>query len=363
VGFVPCKKRNNEPGNAATARSATIAPLVMAITPRCAACVDKRMSIDVARIAVTKFIGFSFALAILLAAFGARADAVPERVTFLSADGGTLLTGYLFVPAHPGAARGPAVVMMHGRAGAYSTNANGRYDATTLSQRHAAWGRLWAEQGYVALMVDGFGPRGYAQGFPRFSYGARPAELNEVTVRPLDAYGALAYLRARPDVAADRIGLQGWSNGGSATLAAMASGAASNTGAGFRAALAFYPACALKGQFDSGYLPYAPVQVFQGTADEEVSPRRCNELVERSKTDGGAIGIRLYRGATHGFDDPGSKRQRIDENAAATEDAVQRSLQFFAKYLGGPAGSPSQQSSIARSPCRRASVATKPFGC
>jgi dienelactone hydrolase len=157
-----------------------------------------------------------------------------------------------------------------------------------------------------------------------------------VTIRPLDAYGALAYLRRRPDVAADRIGLQGWSNGGSATLAAMSAAAAARNGVGFRAALAFYPACTLKGQFDDGYLPYAPVQVFHGTADEEVSPRRCGELVKRSQADGGAIEIRFYRGATHGFDDPGQKRQSNEANALATSDAVRRSLQFFAEQLQAP---------------------------
>jgi len=226
--------------------------------------------------------------------------------------------------------------MMHGRAGAYSTNAKGRYDASTLSQRHVAWGELWAAQGYVALLVDGFGPRGYAQGFPRFSYETRPAELNEVTVRPLDAYGALAYLRTRPDVAPDRVGLQGWSNGGSAALATMETRTPGRAGTGFRAALVFYPACGLKGQFEDQYLPYAPVQVFHGTADEEVSPRRCGELVERSKTEGGAIEIRFYPGASHSFDDPGTKRQSNEANAVATEDAVQRSLRFFADQLQGP---------------------------
>ncbi len=277
------------------------------------------------------------AAAILLSACGAgvRAETIPERVSFPSTDGRTMLTGYLFAPTqHKG--RVPAIVMMHGRAGAYSTNANGRYDATTLSQRHRAWGELWASHGYVALMVDGFGPRGYAQGFPRFSYDARPPELDEVTIRPLDAYGALAYLRTRPDVAADRIGLQGWSNGGSATLATMSAAAPGRTGAGFRAALAFYPACALKGRFDDQYPPYAPVQVFHGMADEEVSPRRCGELVERGQAGGGAIDIRFYRGATHGFDDPGEKRQSNEANTVATGDAMQRSLQFFAKHLRGP---------------------------
>jgi carboxymethylenebutenolidase len=176
-----------------------------------------------------------------------------ERVELASADGRTTLVGYLFRPAVQPGTRVPAVVMMHGRAGAYSTRANGTYDATTLSQRHQFWGRWWAQQGYLALLVDGFGPRGYPQGFPRFSYDARPPELNEVTVRPLDAYGALTYLRSRPDVLPDRIGLQGWSNGGSATLATMAPDAPGivdhNPVAGFRAALAFYPACKLKGHF------------------------------------------------------------------------------------------------------------------
>jgi dienelactone hydrolase len=285
---------------------------------------------------MNELIRYLSAIAVLLGAFGAHAETVPERVTFPSADGHTLLVGYLFMPAHQDGTARPAVVMMHGRAGAYSSNARGRFDASTLSQRHRAWGELWASQGYIALMVDGFGPRGYAQGFPRFSYDARPAELNEVTIRPLDAYGALAYLRTRPDVAADRIGLQGWSNGGSATLATMAADAPGRTEAGFRAALAFYPACALKGEFDRGYQPYAPVQVFHGTADEEVSPHRCGALVERSRAEGGAIDIRFYDGATHGFDDPGEKRQSNPANATAAEDAVQRSVQLFAQQLNDP---------------------------
>jgi dienelactone hydrolase len=73
--------------------------------------------------------------------------------------------------------------------------------------------------------------------------------------------------------------------------------------------------------------------VFHGAADEEVSPRRCGELVDRSRASGGAISIRFYPGATHGFDDPGARRQSVDANAAATEDAVQQSLQFFADHL------------------------------
>lgn len=149
-----------------------------------------------------------FVLAIVFApgADAVAQDAVPARVSFPSMDGRTKLVGYVFTPDKAG--RAPAVVMMHGRGGPYSTEANGRYDASTLSQRHQMWGRLWASLGYVAILVDGFGPRGYPQGFVRGSYDQRPEALNEVTVRPLDAYGALGYLRTRPDVAPDGIVLQ-----------------------------------------------------------------------------------------------------------------------------------------------------------
>jgi carboxymethylenebutenolidase len=271
---------------------------------------------------------------------GEEGGTLPERVTFTSADGRTMLVGYLYKPSAPAAERIPAVVMMHGRAGAYSERANGVYDASTLSLRHKAWGRTWAEAGYIALLVDGYGPRGYWQGFPRHSYDSRPAELNEVTVRPLDAYGALAYLRSRADVLPDRIGLQGWSNGGSATIATMAPeapGITSPTAAtGFRAALAFYPACGLKGQFDGRpFLPYAPVLVLHGTADEEVSYRRCAALVERSRANGGNVQIKVYQGATHSFDSPSRKRQKVDANAEATQDALARARRFFAEHLGG----------------------------
>lgn len=266
----------------------------------------------------------------------------PERVTFMSADARTTLVGYLYKPASRPAARVPAVVMMHGRGGAYSDRANGVYDASTLSLRHKAWGRKWAEAGYIAILVDGFGPRGHPRGFPRHSYDSRPAELNEVTIRPLDAYGALAYLRSRADVSSSRIGLMGWSNGGSAAISAMSVDAPGRKSAaadtGFRAALVFYPACGLKGQFDEKpFRPYAPTLVFHGTADEEVSYKRCAALVDRSRKNGGEVEIKIYRGATHSFDSPSRNRQRIDANSAATKDAVKRSLRFFARYLGSEA--------------------------
>src|SRR5215510_9140926 len=263
------------------------------------------------------------------------AGRLPATVQFPSADGKTTLTGFVYTPKDQRAGRAPGVVMMHGRAGPYSLNVKngGPYDASTLSKRHKMWGESWSALGYVAVLVDSFGPRGYQGGFGRHTINERPDAVNEVTVRPLDAYGALAYLRSRSDVAPDRIGLQGWSNGGSAALAAMALDAQRLAGTGgFRGALVFYAGCGLRGHFDAqGYRPYATVLAFHGTADEETSPRLCQKLVERSRTLGGDITLKLYPGASHGFDDPG--RQNEPANRAATTDAKATSEALFARIL------------------------------
>jgi dienelactone hydrolase len=267
----------------------------------------------------------------------AGASELPQTVRFASKDGSTELVGYLFSPAGARGAVRPAIVLMHGRAGPYSSLARGVYDATTLSMRHAFWGHYWADRGYLALLVDSFSPRGYPQGFPAHSYDERPDAVNEVTVRPLDAYGALAYLKSRPDVDHGRIALQGWSNGGSATLASLADATLAALGLkpedGFRGALAFYPACGLHDRFKDGYKPYAPLLVFGGDNDEEVSAARCARLVEASRAEGGDIAITVYPGATHDFDDPGRKRQGVPANAAAAEDAILRATAFLGRVF------------------------------
>jgi len=158
------------------------------------------------------------------------AAAAPQTVYFRSADG-TALTGYLFQPSTPGP--WPAIVMLHGRGGPYSSNDNEECsfvgvgtaspcNASTLSKRHAMWGEYWSARGYLALLPDSFGPRGKAYGFGRFTHGDPDrADVNETNVRPLDAEGALAFLRSRGDVVSSQIFLQGWSNGGSTALNVM----------------------------------------------------------------------------------------------------------------------------------------------
>lgn len=276
-------------------------------------------------------------LSLTLALPALAASKEPRTVHFLSDDGTTMLVAYLYRPEGV-TGPAPAVVMMHGRAGPYSSLANGIYDAKTLSKRTKDWAALWAGQGYWALVVDGFGPRGYPTGFAAGTDGDRPAAVNEITVRPLDAYAALKYLRTLPDVKPDRIGIQGWSNGGSATLATVSEDGLTNAklgaGNGFTAALAFYPGCGLQGAFKDGYRAYPPLKLFIGTADEEVSPAACAKLTKKAKAGGSDIDLTTYDGATHDFDDPGEKRQGVPANVAATADAEKQALAFFADQLG-----------------------------
>ena len=173
---------------------------------------------------------------------------------FPSADGSTEIVGYLFKPQTRGPH--PAIVMLHGRGGPYSANVNkgctlvsraspSACNASGLSKRHMMWGQYWAERGYIALLPDSFGPRGKAHGFDRFTHDDPDrADVNEKTVRPLDAEGALSWLRSQRDVIPDRIFLQGWSNGGSTALNVMQRQGAKTSG--YRAALALYPGCGPK---------------------------------------------------------------------------------------------------------------------
>jgi dienelactone hydrolase len=277
------------------------------------------------------------ALAAATALMAGRAMAAEETVTFTSLHDNVELVGYLFLPKDT-AFPAPGIVLMHGRAGAYSSAAKGVYSAKTLSQRHRQWAQWWAGQGYAALIVDGFGPRGYPAGFGRHSYKDRPAELDETEARPQDAYAGLLYLRSRREIAGDRIGLMGWSNGGSTVLAAMADNAPGldrigGAAQGFRGGLALYPGCALKDKHKGGLVPYAPTRIYAAELDEEVSPKICATLTERSQAKGAILTLHIYPGAVHGFDDPAPARQADPANSAATQDVTAKALAFFAERL------------------------------
>jgi carboxymethylenebutenolidase len=264
----------------------------------------------------------------------AGAAAEPQTINFRSADGRTEILGYLFRPKTAGTH--PAIVMLHGRGGAYSINDNesctavspntaSPCNAATLSKRHMMWGEYWSERGYLALLPDSFGPRSKAHGFGRFTHDDPDrADVNERTVRPLDAEGALVYLRGRADVIGNQIFLQGWSNGGSTALNVMIRQGSRTAVTGYRGALVFYPGCGSKALLSQVISTTAPIAMFLGTDDEEVSPTICQHVAEQSRAAGTRIEVSAYPGATHDFDYPISRRQSIPGNKAALNDVLGR---------------------------------------
>jgi len=284
-------------------------------------------------------------LASFMASTAAAAD-TPETVQFDSADGKVQLVGYLYRPDAtnwPGAR--PGIVLLHGRSGLFSASAK-QLSPSTVSPRTTLWGRFWAERGYVALYVDSFSPRGHARGFAAGTNkpGQRPPEVNEITVRPLDAYQGLAFLRAREDIRKDNIFLQGWSNGGSSTLAAMSVKMAGPQRAGptvgFRAAVAVYPGCGVvRRHLGEPYRSHAPLLLLIGTEDEEVSFNQCEALARDARS--GDVEFVRYDGATHSYDTPIPSRAGVAANAAAAQDTLVRVEKFIARHaLAAAAGGP-----------------------
>lgn len=273
-----------------------------------------------------------FALLATLLATGHAMAADPPRlpgvvVHFPSTDA-TVLDGRLLRPDGPGPF--PALVALHGCGGLY------RRGGTEVNARDRDWALLLRDQGYVVLLVDSFGPRGHNA---VCKLAERP--VRQEVERKADAVGALAYLRARPDVRPDRVGLIGWSHGGGTALATQGN----PPPADYRAAVSFYPGCQRSVKRTDWALE-APLLLLVGEADDWTPAGPCRVLAARPGLNG-LLELVTYPGATHDFDAPGSTTVRtvtgipsvksgtvhIAADPAAREDAVARVSRFLARWL------------------------------
>ena len=215
----------------------------------------------------------------------------------------------------------PAIVLMHDCSGLgpRSSGAPGR------------WAKELLSQGYVVIMPDSFGTRGFPDGICTNAAKAR------FEVRPLvragDARAAGAYLRTLPYIDKDRIGLMGGSHGGFTTLVTL-----SRPGSGFAAAVALYPRC----QFSRQLKPDVPLLILIGELDDWTPARDCVPLA------GERVTVKVYPGAHHSFDSDRPLRyipERINSsapsgrgattagNAEVWADSIRQVNDFFAKNL------------------------------
>lgn len=217
----------------------------------------------------------------------------PETVMFASRDEGVTLTGVLLRP--DGAGPFPAMVLLHGCGGLAKEDG-------ALLPRHAEWADLLRNQGYVVLLPDSFGPRGVT-GICK----TNDSKIRPTKERARDAFGALAYLQSRKDVRADRVGVMGWSNGGTSVLATVSANADARPARlahDFAVAVAMYPACG--GLQRAGYATKIPTTILIGEKDDWNPAAACRTLADDAK-----IAIKIYPGAFHDFDAPESETRTL----------------------------------------------------
>lgn len=203
-----------------------------------------------------------------------------EKVSFPSGDG-TSITGWMQKPSGEGPF--PAVVALHGCGGLWSRSG-------ALNPRHADWGDRLQAAGYVVLFPDSFRSRGFESVCNTLDRSITPAG------RARDAFGAADWLASQPFVAKNRIGLLGWSNGGSTALHAARSGTRPST-TDFRTVISFYPGCTTI--LKNGWSARVPVTILHG-ADDDWTPAAPCEMLAKA---GGARFV-SYPGAYHDFDHP-----------------------------------------------------------
>jgi dienelactone hydrolase len=241
------------------------------------------------------------------------------------------------VPARGHAAS--AIVLLHGCGGPYGQG------GSALSRRmvdYAAWLR---GQGLAVLVTDSLSPRGERELCTQRLGTRRVTQQHRLR----DALGALQWLAAQPGIDAGRLGLLGWSNGGSTVLAAsnlrQPEVAAATVRPAFAAA--FYPGCV--DALAQGYQPAMPLLMLLGAADDWTPPAPCQRLAEVARPSAGVPAPQAvaYDGAFHGFDGMAPVRLRRDVpngthpgqgvhvggDAAAREAALARLQQFLAEQL------------------------------
>lgn len=235
-----------------------------------------------------------------------------------------------------GAGPFPALVVVHSCGGIREE---------LLHAARDAWAR-----GYVVLVLDALGPRGIqsvcvpsrANASVNFPRGTR------------DALQAMAHLARLPFVDAARIGLMGFSWGGSVGLLASGAGYALALSEGVAsgpprpaAVVAYYPLCFLPGRVTASgrdvdfvrpdHRP--PALVLLAGQDNEAPPAECSSRLQALKDKGVPVEWHVYPEATHCWDcssldglvktDFQGRRvaYRFDRELAA--DALRRSFEFL----------------------------------
>jgi dienelactone hydrolase len=240
-------------------------------------------------------------LILVLFATGGRAVAVAEpplaadtegRIEFRSGPPGAeaaSIWGYLSLP--PGAARVPAIVLMHGSSG---LNAGSRVHYSELLNRYSI----------AAFYVDSFTGRGIGS-------SVRDQAVLSYVDNTRDAFAALRLLRTHPRIDPARIGVMGFSRGGMVSwFSAMRDGFAQfrREGLGFALHVPYYPGCNFAA---AAATTGAPMLFLLGGADNWTRAEHCLDFVHYLQRTNPRIEVKVYPGAHHAWDSPAADGRLI----------------------------------------------------
>jgi dienelactone hydrolase len=214
----------------------------------------------------------------------------------------------IWKPAGPGPF--PALIVLHG------------CDGVSANQR--SWAARLVSWGYIAAIVDSFRPR-------RVSSTCESNGSPKPQLRAQDAFNAAAYLRTLPDVMPNRIGVIGFSHGGSTTLFATLASEVPTARGGqpFAAAVAYYPACigdAQKGARVTDML------ILAARDDDWTLSAPCVKLAAAQTGQPHAPAIKVYP-VVHGFDRAGQPKLYLGHMLGGNPEAAADSFAMTEAFL------------------------------
>jgi dienelactone hydrolase len=164
--------------------------------------------------------------------------------------------------------------------------------------REQTYGRQFAAMGIAALVIDAFAPRReMGRGFVE-----RILNITE-SMLVADAYAALRYLVARPEIDGARVVIMGFSYGGMASIIAAHAQVAelfAPAGERFAGHVSFYGPCIAR--FEQPKTTGAPVLMLFGDQDAIMNADRCTQIVSDLQEGGSDARMIVYPGARHQWD-------------------------------------------------------------
>ncbi len=202
--------------------------------------------------------------------------------------------GELYMPQDGDRSRRPGVVIIEGLGG-------------VDDERERAYGALLARHDYATLVVDSFGSR-----------GARvyPDEIRALLVTEAmmcaDAFGALRFLRAHPEIDPDRICILGFSYGGMISILTAYEQVRhlyAADGEMFAGHAAFYSASVIR--LENTLTTGKPLLIMLGEKDDNVSIPRTREIADDLRRGGSEVCLEVLEGAYHQWNGGDIKRQFV----------------------------------------------------